>query len=86
MGKSIKTLKSCIGIVIREKRQGLSVSQVKLAKLMSNKLKVRVWQSYISKIESGRSNISFNRLALISQCLGCKPSEIVAIAESRSHG
>ncbi len=75
-------LKECIGPAVRLARKEANMSQEDLAATLSVKLKIRVTQGYISKIETSCCNVSWERLALICTALKCKASHVVELAES----
>lgn len=64
MAKEVKELNKAIGGRVREKREALNLSRETFAEIAG------VSQSFINEIERGRSGMSSESLAAISQALG----------------
>lgn len=71
-----------IGLALRQARLEAKINQEKLAAMLTAKSKNRVRQNYISKIETNRCGISWERLELICNILRCRPNHVVKLAES----
>lgn len=75
-------LDTCIGRALQIMRAEHGFSQNSLALALRERTGRNVTASYVSKIERGRSSVSWQRLALLCGILGCRPSEVVRKAEN----
>ena len=62
-------------MAIRQARTDRHVSQEKLANMTS------IERSHMGRIERGEANVSFLNLMKIAEALGCKVSDILALAD-----
>lgn len=67
-----------IGLVIREKRQNLGLSQEALASLSG------INRSYLGEVERGEAEISAAKLQRVAEGLGIKLSELILLYEENS--
>jgi transcriptional regulator with XRE-family HTH domain len=65
----------CIGLVIRQRREALGLSQRDLAE------RVDTLRPLVSRVESMRHVVSLETLERYARALECKPSELLAAAE-----
>jgi transcriptional regulator with XRE-family HTH domain len=65
-----------LGVVLREARKGKRLSQAALAK------RLRVAQSYVSRVERGRMNLPVTQLFHWAQALDTFPSALLKKAEA----
>ena len=70
-----ETLRKSLGIVIKRRREHLALSQNQLA------LRSNLHRTYISDIERGARNPSFDSICCLSKGLGVLPSLLFAEAE-----
>jgi transcriptional regulator with XRE-family HTH domain len=66
-----------LGNAIREIREDRGLSQEKLAEL------AELHRTYISSVEQGRRNISFENIHKIAAALGVSMTELVQLCENR---
>lgn len=59
------------GVVVRARRNVLSLSQEALADLAG------IDRSHMGKIERGERNVTFLNIVKIAEALGCKPSDLL---------
>jgi len=69
------TLRKSLGIVIKRRREHLALSQDQLA------LRADLHRTYISDVERGARNLSFDSIYCVSKGLGVLPSLLFAEAE-----
>ena len=70
-----QTLRKSLGIVIKRRREHLALSQDQLA------LRADLHRTYISDVERGARNLSFDSIYSLSKGLGALPSLLFAEAE-----
>ena len=66
---------SVLGAAVRARREERGLSQADLA------TRARLHLTYVSGVESGKRNASWNALVALAAALGVAPSELVAHAE-----
>ena len=74
-----QTLQRYFGIVIKRRRGHLALSQQQLA------ARADLHRTYISDVERGARNLSFDSIYSISKGLGVSPSLLFAEAELDAH-
>jgi transcriptional regulator with XRE-family HTH domain len=70
-----------IGAALMVVRVHRRISQVSLARMLSQATRDTVTQGYISKVEKGRTRVSSERLSLFCRFLKCLPSQVWQLAE-----
>jgi transcriptional regulator with XRE-family HTH domain len=70
-----ETLRKSLGIVIKRRREHLALSQDQLA------LRADLHRTYISDVERGARNLSFDSIYCVAKGLGVLPSLLFAEAE-----
>ncbi len=75
-----ETLEKSLGIVVREYRTRLGVSQEQLA------FRARLHRTYVSLLERGKRNPSLRVLATLAPVLGTTLTDLVAGVEKRQKG
>ena len=70
-----QTLRKSLGTVIKKRREHLALSQDQLA------LRADLHRTYISDVERGARNLSFDSIYCLSKGLGVLPSLLFAEAE-----
>lgn len=76
-----EALSDCVGTALMVIRMHRGVSQEDLAELLTAGAGENVTQGYVSKVEKGRTRVSWERLALFCTHLRCKPSQVIDLAE-----
>jgi transcriptional regulator with XRE-family HTH domain len=79
-GTTTSSFVDFLGHAIQVVRLACGFSQERLAEGLGGKLGKTVRQTYISKIEKGRINITFRRLGLICDILQVRPIYVVEMA------
>lgn len=74
-----QTLRKSLGIVIKRRRETLALSQDQLA------LRSDLHRTYISDVERGERNLSFDSIYSLSKGLGVLPSLLFAEAELNAY-
>ncbi|HEY9778295.1 MAG TPA: helix-turn-helix transcriptional regulator [Planktothrix sp.] len=66
-----------LSMVLRERREGLSLSQSELARLSG------LHRSYIGDLERGSRNISVRNLTRLAEAMDMQPSKLMTQAEKK---
>ena len=74
-----QTLRKSLGIVIKRRREHLALSQDQLA------IRSDLHRTYISDVERGARNLSFDSIYSLSKGLGVLPSLLFAEAELNAY-
>jgi transcriptional regulator with XRE-family HTH domain len=76
-----KALADSIGTALMVVRIHRGISQVSLAEMLTDGAGESVTQGYVSKVEKGRTRVSWERLSLFCSYLKCLPSQMIELAE-----